>query len=223
MKFYREGAIVLVAIVALVAWAALRMTAWYFVSSEVSYVTALAGVATLATAAFTAAAALAALIYVILTYQLWDQSHKAQQTTLMLQLMREYDERRDDITAVREFWMANNEQTVETFRRAKRAADPNDDIIKRIDWARFRISRFFVGMRKLSETGFLERPVIVAALDRTAIERVFLPFVDPLDQVIRAVAYGSGDRRDREFFTALLKDYDNEDARRQSGAQRKAG
>lgn len=190
------------------AWIGIRQIAWFFVSPSNDYLTALGSISALATAAFTAAAAVAAFIYVALTYGLSAQGHRVQQTTLMQQLMREYDDLRDDITIVRTFWMEHGGNSVEAFREAKAEADENSDVLRRIDPARFRISRFFVKIRKLMAAGFLERDIVVAALDRAGIEKVFLPFVDPLDQVIRAVAYGSGDKRDRDFFKDLLKDYD---------------
>lgn len=212
------GALLLLTAIGAGAWRLVDYEAWHFRGRPTDYLTALGPVATLATAAFTATAAVAALIYAGLTYQLLRQGHRAQLTTLMQQLMREYDELRDDIRTVQRFWKVNGARAIENFSAAKAAPDQTSYEMQDVDPARFRISRFFVKVRKLTDAGFLERTIIVAALDRASIDKVFLPFIDPLDQVIRAVAYGSGDSRDREFFTALLKDYDAAERRRKKRA-----
>lgn len=201
-----SGVIFLLGVGAL-AWIGVDQVAWRFMWRDWGYLTALGPVAALATAAFTAAAAVAAVVYVFLTYQLWQQNYRAQQATLMQELMREYDGLREDIRLLQRFFNGKSEaQAVELFRAAKAAPDQHAELMPSLDDARFRVSRFFVKIHKLTIARFLDRQIIIAALDSAAI-KVYLNQVQPLDRVIRAIAYGSGYQRDREFFTELLGHY----------------
>jgi len=73
--------------------------------------------------------------------------------------------------------------------------------------ARFKVSRFFVKVRKLAMAGFLDRRIVVAALSREAMEDVFLDMVNPLDQVINQRRYGRETITDRNFYRALARAY----------------
>jgi hypothetical protein len=74
----------------------------------------------------------------------------------------------------------------------------------RVDAHRFRISRYFVTIRKLVETDFLSERVVIAAVDLSAIE-VFLDLIDPLDEVKAALpTYSSADK---QFFLELSEKY----------------
>ena len=126
----------------------------------------------------------------------------------MSQLMMEYDNMRDSIRRVQDFYESypnNHPAAVGAFRNALTAPDQNSEIMQQVDPARFRASRFFVRIRKLSNAGFLSRRIIWLALQRAAIEDVFLELVDPLDQVINAVNNRPQSIADRDFFRQLLQ------------------
>jgi hypothetical protein len=160
-----------------------------------------------------AGAAMAAALYVWLTYQLWcaTAAHVAmlktsRETELMLRLIREYDGLSGDIDYIGDFFndCACNgpSDPVKRFAEAMRLDAP-DSRASSVDESRFRVSRFFVRTRKLVRAGYLSERVVVAALDREAVQ-VFLEFVEPLNQGIAGRNYKSDDK---EFFQALLTRY----------------
>jgi hypothetical protein len=126
----------------------------------------------------------------------------------MSQLMVEYDSMRDAVRTIQDYFrrFPTKEAALEAFQRARTATDQNSDIMQQVDPARFRVSRFFVRIRKLSKAGFLSRRIVWLALQRAAIEDVFLDQVDPLDQVISRLTYGRENVTDRDFFLQLIED-----------------
>jgi hypothetical protein len=166
---------------------------------------------------FTAAAGIAAFVYVVLTYNLWQSSagqHRAMvtqsETQLMLTLMIEYDQLRESIKQL-------DKVGVKKLAEFPFEDPPLDEfggrpqsvagLMRAYDEPRFRVSRFFVKIRKLSQAGYLRREIIRAALDRDSVQ-LFLENVDPLDQIVRQLAGKAADTTDRDFYSKLLQEYD---------------
>lgn len=170
-------------------------------SVDPHHATAWLGVQTVATVL----ASLIAGVYVVLTYLLWRQNHRATQAVLMQQLMVEYDRLRDEIRTIQQWYKDSASASVDALGRFEVAVsvDTVSDEAKTVDDARFAVSRFFVKIRKLCLAGFLERRIVVLALGRAAMEDVFLSLVDPLDRVKAGGKYG---KSDRDFFTELVQD-----------------
>lgn len=147
----------------------------------------------------------AAGIYVVLTYLLWRQNHRANQAVLMQQLMVEYDGLRDSIRTLQRWYMESASSGVDAVGRFGDAisVDFVASEVEAVDDARFAVSRFFVKIRKLCIAGFLERRIVILALGRAAMENVFLSLVDPLDRVKAEGKYG---KVDRDFFSDLVRD-----------------
>jgi hypothetical protein len=168
------------------------------------------------TAIVSALAALGVLVYVVLTYRLWEQSRQANAATrrtneaaLMSQLMTGYDGLRDDVRALQDFFrrFPDHAQAIGTFRRARSAHDQNSHEMQTVDAARFRVSRFFVRVRKLARAGYISRRIVFLSLNREPIEDVFLRLVDPLDEVISVAVRGRPSLADRTFYPLLLADW----------------
>jgi hypothetical protein len=156
----------------------------------------------------TALALVVAGIYARLTYLLWKEANRTSQSALMQQMMVEYDSMRRDVKTVRDLLYqrhATKEEAVGVFRTAVHFGALKD-VMGQVDDSRFHLSRFFVKARKLSQAGYLDRNVIAMALQRAAIEDVFLGMIDPLDQVLNVKARGKISVADRDFYTALLLD-----------------
>jgi hypothetical protein len=136
------------------------------------------------------------------------QARRTSEAAIMSQLMVEYDTMRDLVRTLQKFYDEHKplEEALETFRRGRLVADHKNDIAAFVDPARFRLSRFFVRMRKLSNGGYLSRRIIWLALGRAAIEDVFLALVDPLDQVVNDIAGRRASIADRDFYKQLLTD-----------------
>jgi hypothetical protein len=174
---------------------------------------AVAAYSSLAAAVFTTGGAVAAILYVILTFRLWEEAarqvetqRRIAETTLMQTLMVEYDGLRDDIQRVQEFYASfqSKEDALTAFTENRRTLRL-DWIGLRVDPSRFRISRFFVKIRKLAGSGYLDEELIVTALGREHIEDVFLKLIDPLDQEVAFQRRGSNDLTDRHFYEGLAK------------------
>ena len=126
----------------------------------------------------------------------------------MQQLMGDYDSLREPIRIVTD-WMDREGAPAagvmraavhhrghiddQTFNRYRPALDANDH--------RYVISRFFVKIRKLSDAAYISHDLVVASLDRRAVE-FFLSYIDPLDEAVAGSLYRD---RDREFFRYLLE------------------
>ncbi|MEQ1896078.1 MAG: hypothetical protein ABL971_01665 [Vicinamibacterales bacterium] len=152
---------------------------------------------------------LAAAWYAVLTRRLLRETSAQRQTDLALRLMEEYDALRAAIQNVQEWHLesaAAGVNAVERFREALELDFATDDS-KLVDDSRFKVSRFFVKVRKLSLAGFLDRRLIAAALSRAAVEDVFLGLIDPLDQVVSCRHYGRPNITDRDFYRDLAKMY----------------
>ena len=176
---------------------------------------AISSYSSLATAVFTAGGAMAAALYVVLTFQLWQEAARQIETqrriaeaTLMQSLMVEYDGMRDDVQRVRDFYAAfsSKQEAVAVFAE-NRQAQRLDWIGLRVDPSRFRISRFFVKVRKLSKAGYLDERVVVAALGQSHIQYMFLDLIDPLDQECYVLLRGHKTSADRLFYEGLAKQY----------------
>ncbi len=152
---------------------------------------------------------LAAGWYAVLTRRLLGETSSQRQTDLVLRLMEEYDGLRTAIQNVQGWYFESASARVNAVERFEEALglDFAIDDSKLIDDSRFKVSRFFVKVRKLSAAGFLDRRLIVAALSRAAIEDVFLKLVDPLDQVIFERTYGRPNIKDRDFYRELATMY----------------
>lgn len=201
-------------------WLLLDQASWYLQSRPAQYVSALAGLATAVTSIVSTIAAVGVFIYVVLTYRLWqettrtnEEGKRINEATLMSQLMVEYDSMRDAVRVIQDYYRGfpDREQALEAFRRAQTAQDRSNDIMRLVDPSRFRLSRFFVRIRKLSVGGFLSRRIILMALGRAAIEGMFLEQIDPLDQVISRLAYSRDNVTDRDFFRGLLSDRNDQE------------
>lgn len=143
----------------------------------------------------------AAFRYVVLTARLLRETAASRETDLMLRLIREYDGLRQSIVQIRAYYRDCETSGQEPMARFRAEYEGMQRLV---DDARFDISRFFVRVRKLSQSGYLSERVIIAALDPEAIERVFLALVDPLDEVKAGADYKHDDR---DVFTALLRRY----------------
>lgn len=190
------------------AWALARMP-WFLRWRGDDYVAALGALAGAAAAVFTLGAATFAIMYAALTYRLWQETAAHRESDLMLRLMHEYDGLRGAIQDIQQYSsqcaLSGPTDPAARFRAEMANVDFVDDQEARaVDEPRFRVSRFFVRTRKLVRAGFLSRRVVIAALDRQAIEDVFLRLIDPLDEAKAGKRYK---RDDRDFFEALLKQY----------------
>jgi hypothetical protein len=167
-------------------------------------VSALSAVAAIATAIFTLAAAVAAIIYVVLTHRLWREAAKDREAQLMLRLMEGYDNLRDAIDELRGWYLECAEGGVDACERFKEATgeDNPDERTLWIDAQRFRVSRFFVTVRKLTRAGYLSEDIVWQALESRAISEVFLELVDPLDNAKVGLKYAGVDRA---FYQGLLR------------------
>jgi archaellum biogenesis ATPase FlaH len=189
-------------------WVLLDQVSWHIRFRPSAYLTALGTFSAAVTTIVSTVAAAGVLVYVILTYRLWQETRRTNEATLMSQLMVEYDNMRDAVRVVQDYYLgfSDRQQALEAFRQARVAPDQNNDIMLTVDPSRFRVSRFFVRVRKLSRAGFLSRRIILAALGRAAIQDVFLEHIDPLDQVISRLTYNRENITDRDFFRQLLED-----------------
>lgn len=143
----------------------------------------------------------------LLTYGLWREAAAQREGDLMLRLIDEYDRLRNDIVHVQEWAGECRDEGVDRVDRFAFMATTGLQDFEELDQARFRVSRFFVRTRKLVRAGFLSEDIVSAALDRAAIESVFLELIDPLDKVKAGASYKTDDR---EFYTALLRRYPEE-------------
>lgn len=136
-------------------------------------------------------------------------TRRAAEAAIMTQLMTDYDGLRDAVQELQRFYFEYQlrEHAFNAFRNGRRAPNQNNDITERYDPARFRISRFFVRVRKLSLGGYISKEIVFRALGRSAIEDVFLELVDPLDQVVNELAGRSASVADRNFYTKLLEEF----------------
>lgn len=127
------------------------------------------------------------------------------ETGLMQGLLIEYDRLWNSSHALQTYHDADHLglSAVEAFRHGMRTRDNATSVINR---HRFRVSRFFVKVRKLAEKRYLSEDLIVAALDRSAVE-LFLDKVDPLDQEVRALTGKLPNEADERFFRNLVKRY----------------
>jgi hypothetical protein len=158
----------------------------------------------------TALAAIGAFAVLILTYWLWREAAAQREGELMLRLIDEYDLLRGDIMHVREWYSHTAGAGIQPTKRFEFEAVGRFASFEELDQARFRVSRFFVRVRKLVRAGFLSEEVVLAALDRRAISDVFLGIVDPLDKVKGGSKYQA---TDRDFYEALLRRYPQEESK----------
>jgi hypothetical protein len=215
------GVLVIAVVLSVGIWIALDQISWQirWRSDDHDYLTALGAFSTAVTAIMSTVAGIGVLVYVALTHRLWmesrrsnEQARRTAEAALMTQLMIEYDKRRNDVTTIRDFYRMyqTKEAALKAFRDLKEFGDQSGDrttqVDQRVDPARFRLSRFFVRIRKLSNAGFLSRRIIWLALQRAAIQETFLDHVDPLDQVIASLNKRTGTLADRRFFQKLLND-----------------
>lgn len=135
-------------------------------------------------------------------------ARRTSETAIMSQLMVEYDSMRDSIRVLQTFYRkhGSRENAAQVFRQGRIAPDQNNEVMTSVDPARFRVSRYFVRIRKLSTAGFLSPDLVRRALSREAIQDIFLSLVDPLDQVINDVANKKRSVADRDFYDALVSD-----------------
>lgn len=189
------------------------------VQDNPAWVAALSAVASAVTAVMTALGVVGAFCYVALTYRLWlearrqaDQHAQEARFAAMEALLAEYDGLRDSMRAVSD-WFARNarstvpsvEDPVQAFAMALSAPDRNN-LAWELSPERFRVSRFFVRIRKLVDAGHLPRDLVVLSLDKPAIA-FFLDRIDPLDQAVRSVAGLPPNRADELFYRSLLAEY----------------
>jgi len=212
-RFIALGIAVL--LLATAMWILLDRASWCLQSRPAQYHLALAGLASAVTSIVSTLAALGVLIYVVLTFKLWQETartnaeaRRTSEATLMSQLMVEYDSMRDSVRVIEDYYRGfpDREQALDAFRLAQTAQVRSNDIMRVVDPSRFRLSRFFVRIRKLSVGGFLSRRIIFMALGRAAIEDLFIGQIDPLDQVITRLALNRDSFADRDFFSTMLKD-----------------
>lgn len=191
----------------------LDQLSWQFRFSLEGYTTALNALASALTAIVSSIAAVGVFMYVMLTYKLWEESRRtneqAQRTNeaaLMSQLMLEYDSLSDATRVIEEYYRSFREKdrALSEFRNAHVASDFSSNVIRNVDSSRFRLSRFFVRVHRLSVARFLSRTIILAALGPAAIEDVFLDKVFPLDEVIARLAPNTASAADRAFFQDLV-------------------
>jgi hypothetical protein len=162
---------------------------------------------TMLSAVATAAAAVATAGAVVYNHLLWRQADRSRQTDLMLRLMDEYDRLHGDVVQLQLFFMecaSASTGAVGYFADGVWMLDSISDQIRKVDNSRFALSRFFVRIRKLVRAGLLSEDVVLAALDRAAVEQVFLALVDPLDHAKAGTSYSAVDR---QFYERLLPRY----------------
>jgi len=156
----------------------------------------------------TAAAAGATFLTVLYNHVFWRQAARSREADLMLRLMEDYDSLREDAATLRSFFIECAASGIDAKERfANGFINPGSvtDDVSAVDESRFALSRFFVRIRKLIEAGYLSKRVVVAAVHRSAIEKVFLDLVDPLDEAKAGRNFGS---KDREFYQDLLRNYE---------------
>lgn len=119
----------------------------------------------------------------------------------MQQLMVEYDSLRPSIRELRDWYQRsfNGMDPIKAFAEGIARNEPND--ARKLDEHRFRVSRFFVKIRKLTLANYLPEEIIVAALHRQAI-RTFLDRVSPLDATLRRSSLPDPDET---FYRSLLE------------------
>lgn len=174
-----------------------------------NYSVTFSAAATALTALLTAAAVVAAVVYVSLTYGLWQETaaqvrnqKQMAETALMQSLMVEYDQLRNSIQVIQQWWRERaGSNPRDAFRFSLAAKDP--DIVA-LDDHRFRVSRFFVRIRKLAAKGFVSEDLIEASLSRESIQ-MFLDQVDSLDHVKRQIAGREPNLTDTHYFRSLLQ------------------
>jgi len=154
----------------------------------------------------------AAVGYVVLTHRLWKEAASQRESLLMLRIINGYDKLRDDIQFLQDYYrdcaMSGPSDPIVRFRDEITNPDfTADEQARSIDDPRFRVSRFFVRIRKLARAGYLSDNVVRAALDRDAVD-VFLKLVDPLDEAKSGRRYKHDDR---DFFENLRKGYPAQD------------
>jgi hypothetical protein len=196
--------------------AALLGIPWWLGWRNGQYWTTTGALAATASALFTLGAAIAAFVYVELTRRLWQEAAAEREGGLMLTLINGYDQLRDDIEWILQYYIecatSGPVDPVERYRTEMGNVDfVADRDARDLDDHRFRVSRFFVRTRKLVRAGFLSERVVVAALERQAIEDVFLRLIDPLDKAKAGKNYDSEDHR---FYTSLLSHYSSPKGRR---------
>jgi hypothetical protein len=203
-------------VIAVAAWLLLDQLAWRIRFRPNEYLVSLGVLSAAVTAIVSTIAAVGVLVYVVLTYRLWQETQRANEAarrtneaTLMSQLTVEYDNLRDSIRTVQDFYRQypNRQAALNAFRDILTASVKESQITQVVDPARFRVSRFFVRIRKLSKADFLSRRIVWLALQRAAIEDVFLERIDPLDQVINSLNNRPPSIADRDFFRQLLEDH----------------
>jgi hypothetical protein len=169
----------------------------------------------IAGAFFTGTASVAGLVLLVFTIQLWlEAAHQRRdlarqnEAQLMLTLMVEYDDLRGSIRYIRDYFLecagSGPTDPLKRFDEEMSVGVLNvrDERMEELDDHRFRVSRFFVKIRKLVEGRYFTDDVVIRALGHAAIEDVFLKLVDPLDSTTRT--YGAADKR---FYSDLLEKY----------------
>src|SRR5262245_15606748 len=104
----------------------------------------------------TIAAFIAAGIYVWLTFRLMRETAINRETELMLRIFNGYNDLRKDIELITEFYKECRDQGTTPVQRVTRPEGFDD--------ARFRISRYFVLVRRLVQTDYLSEDVVRASL-----------------------------------------------------------
>jgi len=157
----------------------------------------------------TAMAAVATAIYVVFTYCLLKSMNKqvshqrrSSEAELMQRLMARYDGLFAHNQRLRAFWDISGTDSPTIFGAAiaNPETSPIAAQIRGLNDSRHEVSRFFVSIRKLVGAGYLPKDVLVASLERAAVEW-FVERIDPLD---RAKAPSKYSAADREYFAGLL-------------------
>jgi hypothetical protein len=123
-------------------------------------------------------------------------------------LMVEYDNLRDSISFIRSWFIecasSGPIDPIERFtdELGLEGVDNSTPRAEALNDHRFRVSRFFVRIRKLVRAGYLTEKLVSEGIGGEAIEEVFLGMVDPLDAAKAGHNYGAVDRL---FYTELLK------------------
>lgn len=184
---------------------ALDQGAWYLRWRSSEYLTTLIALAT-------ATAAVGALVYVWLTYQLWRQAARQTESALMQGLMSEYDNLRQHVQGIQDWYDRHEDRAaaLETFHglRSLKSVEERHKANKGLGWPddhRFKISRYFVKVRRLAEAGYLPLDLVQMSLEQGAI-KMFLELVDPMDEVVCRTSGKQPVTDDRDFFRRLLND-----------------
>jgi len=137
----------------------------------------------------------AAGIYVWFTYQLLKEAAANRKTELMLRIVKNYDDLREEIAKIRSFYSECASQGTQPWQKTSWPEEFDD--------ARFRVSRYFVVIRRLVNAGLLSEEVVRESLDSRAID-LFTSFIDPLDKAKLGSNYRD---TDLEFFESLRESY----------------